>query len=80
MPSRGRSFLRSRGPFSAGVGKIRHIFSGPAHILVYKLRTKEVIEMPEQDNRQNLPPQNGGKEDVDDFIFRTAPGWLASDR
>lgn len=43
-------------------------------------RTKEVIEMPEQDERQTAAPQAGGKEDVDDLIFRTAPGWLVSDR
>ena len=36
--------------------------------------------MPEQDECRTLPAQREPREDVDDLIFRTAPGWLASDR
>ena len=36
--------------------------------------------MTEQNECQGISAQSGGKEDVDDLIFRTAPGWLASDR
>ncbi len=36
--------------------------------------------MTEQNERQNISVQGSVKEDVDDLIFRTAPGWLVSDR
>ena len=57
-----------------------HVYAEYLQISPYMPRTKEVIKMPEQDERQTAAPQAGGKEDVDDLIFRTAPGWLVSDR
>jgi len=35
--------------------------------------------MPEQEEKQTAPSTTP-REDVDDLIFRTEPGWLASER
>ena len=78
IPRRGDRFVPPR--FFYRTGKIRHTSQGDWHILVYKPLTKEVIIMPEQDERRTAPAQGEKREDVDDLIFRTAPSWPVSDR
>ena len=53
------------------------------HILVCSANTvwirREGRSMPEQEEKQTAPSTTP-IEDVDDLIFRTEPGWLASER
>lgn len=61
-------------------GRFRHTSRWRRHIMVCKPLAKEVIIMPEQDERRTAPVQGEKREDVDDLIFRTAPGRPVSDR